>query len=216
MKQVIQCDFDGTITIGEVSRLLLETFAQGDWSGILEQYKAGKITVQDCNVWQFAMVRTDKDTMRDFLLNSGKVVIRPGFENLLNFSRDCEMDFVITSNGQRFYIETILNNMGIDDIEIFAAQCEFSPDGMKLTYPGPKGNHLADGFKEAWAIELKNRGYDRIYYAGNGASDIFPAQHATHVFAIDGLLERCRDENISCIPFNDLYDIVNGIKEINS
>ena len=214
MKQVLQCDFDGTITIGEVSRFLLEEFAEGDWLEYGRQYKAGQISVQDCNIIQFAMVKIDKKTMSEFLLNGGKVKIRPGFRELLDYCYGQGIDFIITSNGLRFYIETILKNLGIENIEAFAAQAEFSPDGMKLTYPGPGGSHVGSGFKESWAIELQNRGYDAIYYVGNGVSDIFPAKHATHVFAIDGLLEQCRKNNISHTPFNDFSDVVEGLKEI--
>jgi len=215
MKSALQCDFDGTITIGEVSRFLLEEFAEGDWRGLEKQYKTGQISVQECITKNFATVKIDGDTMRDFLLNGGKVKIRPGFRELLDYCTEKGIDFFITSNGLRFYIETILHNLGIDNIEIFAAQAEFNPDGIKLTHPGPDGNHVGNGFKETWAIELQNRGYDAIYYVGNGVSDIYPARHASHVFAIDGLLEQCRSNNIRCSPFNDLFDVIKGLKEIN-
>ncbi|MGD9143233.1 MAG: MtnX-like HAD-IB family phosphatase [Dehalococcoidia bacterium] len=216
MKQALQCDFDGTITIGEVSRFLLEAFAEGDWLGREKEYKTGKISVQECITENFAMIKIDSETIRDFLLNGGKVRIRPGFKELLDYCTGKGIEFIITSNGLRFYIETILDDMGIDNIDIFAASCEFNPEGIKLTYTGPDGNHIENGFKESWAVELRKRGYDRIYYVGNGASDIYPARHATHVFAVDGLLERCNSENINCLPFSDLFEVIKGLEEINT
>ena len=216
MKRALQCDFDGTITIGEVSRFLLEEFADGDWLSLEKEYKAGSISVQDCNIGQFAMVKIDRDVVTDFLLNGGKVIVRPGFRELLDYCLKQGMDFIITSNGLRFYIETILSNLGIDNIEVLAAEAEFSPNGMKLTYIGPDGNHIGDGFKEAWMIALKDRNYDALYYVGNGVSDIYPARHADHVFAIDGLLEQCRANNISYTPFSKLSDVIKGLKDINA
>jgi len=39
-KTLIQCDFDGTITEEDVSFILLDTFARGDWRRLLKEYKA--------------------------------------------------------------------------------------------------------------------------------------------------------------------------------
>jgi 2-hydroxy-3-keto-5-methylthiopentenyl-1-phosphate phosphatase len=211
MKTVVQCDFDGTVTVGEVSRLLLEEFAEGDWISVGKEYTGGKISVQTCNIIQFAMVKIDEKTMKDFLLNSGRVEIRPGFPELVEYSRKRGFDFVFVSNGLQFYIETILENLNIGGVEVYAAQSEFSPKGMKLTYPGPDGTHV-EGFKEKYAEILRNRGYDKIYYVGNGVSDIYPARLADHVFAIDGLLEQCRKEKMEYFPFNDLFDVIKGIE----
>ena len=159
------------------------------------------------------MVKIDPESMTDFLLNSGKVEIRPGFREMYDYCSKSGIDFVITSNGLDFYIETILRNLGIDNIEVFAGHGEFSPEGMVLTYPGPDGNHLAEGFKETYAEVLKKRRYDNMYYVGNGVSDIYPARHADHVFAIDGLLEQCREKGIDCTPFGDFFDVLKGIKD---
>jgi len=44
---IIQCDFDGTITEEDVSFMLLDTFAQGDWRKWFQQYRENKISVGD-------------------------------------------------------------------------------------------------------------------------------------------------------------------------
>jgi len=214
MKKVVQCDFDGTLTIGEVSRLLLEEFAEGDWQSLTKEYTEGKISVQACNIIQFAMVKIDEKTMTDFLLNSGRVEIRPGLIELMEYCRRRGFDTVIVSNGLKLYIETILGSLGIDGVEVYAAQCLFNPEGMRLTYPGPDGAHIEDGFKEFYSKLLREKGYDAMYYVGNGVSDIYPARHADHIFAIDGLLDRCRQEKIGCTPFNDLFDVIRGLEAI--
>lgn len=215
MKTVVQCDFDGTLTIGEVSRLLLEEFAEGDWKSLTQDYNEGRITVQDCNIIQFAMVRIDKETMVDFLTNSGRVEIRPGCRELFEYCSGRGFDIVITSNGLKLYIETILNNMGIGDVAVYAARSRFTGNGIELTYPGPDGANIKDGFKAFYSKYLKEQGYDVMYYAGNGASDIYPARFADHIFAIDGLLEKCREENLKCTPFYDLNDIIRGLEAIS-
>jgi len=214
MKKVIQCDFDGTLTIGEVSRLLLEEFAEGDWQSLTKDYTDGKISVQTCNIIQFAMVKVDERTMTDFLSNSDRVEIRPGFEKLFEYCTQQDFDFVIVSNGLKLYIETILRNLDIHNIDVYAARSQFTPEGIQLTYPGPDGIHVDNGFKELHSKHLREKGYDAMYYVGNGISDIFPARHADHIFAIDGLLECCLREKLECTPFDDLHDVVRGLEAI--
>jgi 2,3-diketo-5-methylthio-1-phosphopentane phosphatase len=214
MKRVIQCDFDGTLTIGEVSQLLLEEFAEGDWQSFTKRYKEGYISVQACNIIQFAMIKTDENTLTDFLTKSGRVEIRPGFQELFRYCAEKTIDIAIVSNGLKLYIDTILKNLGIENSRVFAAESRFETDGIKLDYLGPDGAGIENGFKEFCSKSIRENGYDVMYYVGNGMSDIYPARHADHIFAIDGLLEQCRMEKIECTPFNDLYDVINGLEVI--
>ena len=215
MKTVIQCDFDGTLTIGEVSRLLLEEFADGDWQSLTEAYNEGKITVQACNIIQFAMVKTDKNTITDFLTNSGLVEIRPGFQDFFAYCTEKGLDVIIVSNGLKLYIDTILKNLGIENVEVIAAQSRFGSDGIDLSYPAPDGTNIEDGFKEYYSKRLREKGYGLMYYIGNGVSDIYPARYADHIFAIDGLLKQCRREKLEYTPFNDLFDVISGLDTIS-
>ncbi len=52
----------------------------------------------------------------------------------------------------------------------------------------------------------------RVIYIGNGVSDISPARHAQHVFAIDELLSYCKEANLNCTPFSDLNDVVQKLE----
>jgi 2-hydroxy-3-keto-5-methylthiopentenyl-1-phosphate phosphatase len=215
MKKLLLCDFDGTLTIGEVSRLLLEEFAEGDWQSLTKEYLDGKISVQNCNIIQFSMIKVDEKTITDFLTNSGRVEIRPGFHEFFEYCRRRDYDVVIVSNGLRLYIDTILCNLGIEGVEVYAAQSRFGKGGIELTYPGPDGSDIKDGFKEFYSVLLKEKGYDLMYYMGNGGSDIYPARYADHVFAVDGLVEGCKREKLAYTPFDDLYDVIRGLETIS-
>jgi 2-hydroxy-3-keto-5-methylthiopentenyl-1-phosphate phosphatase len=86
---------------------------------------------------------------------------------------------------------------------------------MKVAYIGPDGTEMEVGFKEAYTRLLKKSGYD-VIYVGNGASDIFSARQASHVFAVDELLKRCRREKVPCTPFTDFYDIIRGLEALET
>ena len=137
---LVQCDFDGTITREDVSFRLLDTFADGNWRQLLEQYREGKISVGYFNTRAFAMVKADRQTLLDFIKD--KVEIRAGFSELLTYCDKKGFQFVIVSNGLDFYIEAILTGMGVGNIEVFAAQTEFYPGGIEVKYIGPEGREL--------------------------------------------------------------------------
>jgi 2-hydroxy-3-keto-5-methylthiopentenyl-1-phosphate phosphatase len=211
VKTLFQCDFDGTITQEDVSFLILDAFANGDWRQLLAQYREGKISVGHFNTKAFAMVKADKPTLLQFVKSQAKT--RAGFHELLAYCHRRGFKFVIVSNGLDFYIETILRDFGIDDIEVFAAQTRFGPGGIDVRYIGPEGNQLMDSFKEAHVRLFRDRGY-RVIYAGNGISDISPSRQAHHIFATGELLAHCEEMNLNCTPFIDLNNIVEGLESL--
>jgi len=209
VKTLFQCDFDGTITQEDVSFLILDAFANKDWRRLLDEYREGKISVGAFSTKAYAMVRADEQSVLKFVRRKAK--IRPGFSELLAYCHRRGFKFVIVSNGMDFYIQTILGDMGINNIQVFAAKTQFATNGIEARYIGPEGNQLEDNFKEAYIKLFRERGY-RIIYAGDGISDIYPARQADHIFATGKLLARCKAVNLKCMPFNDLNDIIRGLE----
>ena len=211
VKTIVQCDFDSTIAEDDVSFSLLDAFAEGNWRPLLKEYREHKIPVGVFNAKTFAMVKADKQTLLDFILVKNRVKIRAGFNELLTYCSVKGFKFVIVSNGLGFYIEAILKDIGVENIEVFASQTQFNPEGLKVRYIGPDGSELWVGFKEAYTRFFLSQGY-RVVYIGDGASDCSPASQAHHIFARDDLLAYCKKDNLGCTPFDDLNDVVRGLE----
>jgi len=209
-KTLVQCDFDNTIAEEDVSFMILDAFSDGDWRQYLKLYREHKISVGVFSSQAFGLVKADKQTMLDFLLKKNVVKIRDGFKELLDYCARRGFRFVIVSNGLRFYIEAILENLGIDNVEVFAAETEFHPEGLEVKYFGPEGRQLQDNFKKSYVELFLSQGY-RVIYIGDGYSDIIPASLADHVFARDDLLTDCRKKDCKYTPFDDLNDVVKGL-----
>jgi 2-hydroxy-3-keto-5-methylthiopentenyl-1-phosphate phosphatase len=206
---IIQSDFDGTITEDDVSFVLLDTFAEGDWRKLFQQYRENKISVGDFNTKAFAMVKASSEELLQVARD--KVRLREGLHNLVAYCQERGFRLVIVSNGLDFYIKSILEGVGLGNIEIHAARTRFNAGGLEVQYIGPEGNQLNKGFKEAYTKLFLKQGY-QVSYVGNGPSDIFPASLAQHVFARDGLLESCREKKLKCKSFDNLNDVVRGLK----
>jgi 2-hydroxy-3-keto-5-methylthiopentenyl-1-phosphate phosphatase len=211
MAMIIQCDFDGTITEEDVSFALLDAFAQGDWRKIFQQYRDNEISVGEFNSRAFAMVKASREELLDIAKN--KIKLRDGFHELVSYCRGRDFRLVIVSNGLDFYVESILNDAGLGDIEAHAAQTWSHPDGLKVQYIGPDSTPLDSDFKVAYTRLFLKNGY-RVVYVGNGPSDIFAASLSQHIFARDGLLDCCREKNLQCKPFDDLHDVIRGLESL--
>lgn len=210
-KVAVQLDFDGTITVDDISFLLLDAYAGDSWHETLAEYTQGRIPVGVFNRKVFGMVKADRKAMLDMVMSNERLRVRPGFYELTDLCSRRGYRTVIVSNGLTFYIEAILKDLGIEGIEVHAAENEFSPEGMRVKYLGPDGNELESGHKEAYTARLLEEGYFTVYI-GDGASDIAPARIADRVFATGNLLIKCCEVNLECTPFNDFFDVLKGLQ----
>jgi 2-hydroxy-3-keto-5-methylthiopentenyl-1-phosphate phosphatase len=208
---IIQTDFDGTLTEEDVSFALLDAFAEGDWRQLYEQYRNSKMSVGDFNTKAFAMVKASRDEL--LRVAREQVKLREGLRNLDNYCHQRGFRFLVVSNGLDFYIKDILGNVGMGDIEVYAATTSFTPEGLQVKYIGPDGAVLKKGFKEAYTKLFLAQGY-QVVCIGNGPSDYAPAALAQHVFARDGLLDLCKEKKLDCQPFADLNDIVRSLEKL--
>ena len=206
---LVQCDFDGTVTEEDISFLILDAFADGNWRRLLNQYRAKEISVGCFNTKAFTMVKEDKEALNQFVKE--RFELRAGFGKLIEYCRKRGFRFVIVSNGLDFYIRTILENIGLSDVEVFAARARFGADGVEAQYIGPEGEELQDDFKEEHVRHFLRQGY-RIIYIGNGDSDIPSSRMAQHVFATGQLLEYYKGKSLDCTPFNDFNDVVKELE----
>jgi len=210
-KTLVQCDFDGTITEEDVSFTMLDAFASGDWRHLFREYEEGKISVGRFNTEAFAMVKADRQSLLEVAL--GKVKIRPGFHEMVARCRSQGFRFVIVSNGLDFYIEEILSNIGMGDIEVFAARTHFHTEGLNVQHIGPDGSHLDENFKAAYVNSFLREGY-RIIYMGDGTSDVLPASQCHYIFATGNLLAHCKQVNRDCTPFTDFNQVVRALESL--
>ena len=160
----------------------------------------------------FAMVKENEETLVKLVRERAEV--RPGFMALIDFCKEKDYSFVIVSNGLDFYIKAILGDLDLENIEFHAARTGFGGDGVDARYIGPEGKELLVGFKEAYTrIFLSNN--QRVIYIGNGPSDIPSAKMADYAFATGPMLKLCRQRGISCIPFDELTDIIRELRLID-
>jgi len=206
---IIQCDFDGTVTKNNLSVLLREKYACGDWQKIDSDYLRGHLTVEQSNKLQFALIKEPKERLQEFVRQH--IELRPGFVEFVRYCQESAIPFVIVSSGLDFYIEPVLAQIGMPDLELHCGQTSFGKDGITVTYTDQEGNIISSGFKRKYSTSLKKQERS-VIYIGDGLSDLEAASLANHIFAIGHLVKLLRAQSIPCSSFSDFHDLLRQLR----
>ena len=205
MDYIVQCDFDDTITVGIVSLSLMQAFSNNrQWELIEANYSSGLISVEESNRQLFAHINTDPQQIQDYVTDV--VQIRPGFLSFVEFCSTNNIKLVIVSSGLDIYIKPILQNLGLNDLELRSGVTNSTSQGIAVTYLGPNGEKIKEGFKLAWFRHYRN--YRRpLVYIGDSESDLPSALEADHVIARSELKELLVSRQIPYESFDTFYDV---------
>ncbi len=208
-KLLIQCDFDGTVTIEDASFAILEAYIPGQWESLFAEYQDGKMTVGEFNTAVFTRVKADKPALLKIV--DEKVTVRNGFADFVTYCRNRQYRIVFVSNGLDFYIRHILGKEGFNDMEVHASITGFQPDGLVVRHKGPDGSFLDKDVKETFTDSFISQGYE-VIYLGDGRSDIYPARKCRHVFTTGSLTGYCRESGLKCTPFETFHDVIRAME----
>jgi len=209
---LIQCDFDGTIIRNNMSVLIREEFLHGNWQETEKDYLAGRITVEQSNTLQYRSIKEPESRLREFV--RGHIDVRPGFSEFIDYCAQNGITFVIVSSGLDFYIETVLAEIGMADLELHCAQTSFTPEGISVSYTDPYGNTVDNEFKCSYLDWLRQRD-GTILYLGDGLSDVKAACRADHVFAVSALRKVLDAESVNYCTFTDFFDVMRQVRLIS-
>jgi 2,3-diketo-5-methylthio-1-phosphopentane phosphatase len=208
---IVQCDFDDTITDGNVSLAIREAFGIGDWHRLEKEYVAGSRSVEESNIIQYAMVRASTVALSEFL--STQVVVRDGFEE---FADKCQREgtrLVVVSSGLDVYIHPTMKRLGLGHLEVHSGTATVTGSGMQIEYADPSGNSITRGFKESFLREFKRKGHT-VIYIGDGLSDIVPASEADFVIARSTLERHFVANGLPHYSFGTFEDVGRHVEEI--
>ena len=201
-------DFDNTITSFDVLDDIIEKFCRNnEWRRFEILWQKGEIGSAECLRSQLRMIRASGEQLSEYL--SG-VKVDPYFKKLLLLFQKSGIETAILSDSFHFFIESILRNNGLGSmkIDIYANELEFTPSGLKTSFPHSSAVCGMCGHCKKETI-ISCRGGGKVIFAGDGRSDFCAAQESDFIFAKEDLAERLRQKNIPFFPFSSLADIYN-------
>ncbi len=212
MKTLILCDFDGTISVRDMTYVLVTRFASGDWESIDRDFREGKISSKEAYARIAKMLNGDQSGALRFIDEHSD--IDPFFSSFYQYCREKGMDIKIVSDGLDFYIRRILEIHHLTEIPFYANATHFREEGgIDISFPCSEDECGLCGTCKKKIIQIHRGEYDSIFFIGNGFSDRCGAREADFTFAKQSLYTYCVEQDITCHFFKDFGDILNDLKK---
>ena len=213
-------DFDGTITRQDVGDAMFEHFGGIRCADIVKDYYREKISAVECLEQEcLACGEVDKVDLDAFVDDQE---IDSTFVDFVKFCNSSGLDCTIVSDGMSYYIERILHNNRLADVQFFSNALDLvqidSTSKVRFKPSFPYTDEDCDRCaccKRNHMLRLSSDD-DTIVYIGEGYSDRCPARYADVVFAKGDLLKYCQQENISFFEYQTFADVVARLENILS
>ncbi|UCD84213.1 MAG: MtnX-like HAD-IB family phosphatase [Deltaproteobacteria bacterium] len=211
MKRLFLCDFDGTISLKDVSHHLLTTFTNDNWQEIEHDFISGRLGSKEAYERVARLLKGSWKELHDYARDY--TGLDPYFQEFYHLCKENDIAVKIVSDGFDFYISALLDKYNLGEIEFFSNQLISKPEGgfdMKFPYYNPEC--CLSGTCKGSVVSDFRQTYDHISFVGNGISDRCGASRADTIFAKGVLYQYCQKKGLDCFQWESFLDIINILK----
>jgi 2-hydroxy-3-keto-5-methylthiopentenyl-1-phosphate phosphatase len=206
----VLCDFDGTVSLEDVTDSLLLRFGRPGWDVFEAKWRAGHIGSLECMAAQVALLDCSADELDEHLAS---VAIDPDFFEFVRAIEKRRWPLTILSDGLDYAISSVLTRHGLGHLSVVANRLEpTGPRSWRLAFPNTKTGCTSGTCKCAFAPATG----PRVLLVGDGASDFCVAARADISFARKRLLDHCLDNALTHQPvanFKQALALLPGLAE---
>ena len=218
---LVQSDFDGTISVLDVTDTLLTRFGRPGWQALEAQWERGDIGSRECMKGQVALLDMSEAELRAHL---DTIEIDPGFAGFVETARTHGIDVQVVSDGIDVAIRHVLARHGLGDLTVFAnrlvqtgerawrldspwasAACQRASGNCKcerLAEQRDQHHEYAIAGKQINAISTPYSNKScRLLYVGDSTSDFCVSHKADFVLAKYKLIAHCEQHGIAHAAF---------------
>ena len=202
---IILCDFDGTVSVEDVTDSLLEHHAHPDWTLLETRWKSGAIGSRDCMAGQIGLLDAGRGQL-DALFAAMR--IDRMFPAFVEAALAAQIPIRIVSDGLDLAIESILARHQLEHLPIAANQLEPNgPRRWRLSFPYAAADcKVASGMCKCAQVAQARAHKKKVLLIGDGASDFCAAGAVDLVFAKHRLIEHCRAHGLPYVPITGFED----------
>ena len=169
LPNVLVTDFDGTMTLHDFYRLIVERFLTPQDIVLWENYRRGEITHFQALQRIFRRIHRPKSSVLEILRD---MQIDPRLPQCVDSLRKAGWDVVVASAGCEWYVKPMIVNLGVN-ITIHANPGEYPENGPLEMYE-PKDSPFycpETGIDKAGIVRFYQRQGKTVAYAGDGYTD---------------------------------------------
>ena len=210
---MVQSDFDGTISVLDVTDTLLKRFGMPGWQALEDAWERGDIGSRECMKGQVALLDMSEAELRAHL---DGIAIDPDFVAFVAAAQAQGVKVQVVSDGIDYAIRHVLTRHGLGHLEVIANR--LVPAGerrWRLESPWASahcarasGNCKCERLAEQQAL----RG--RVLYVGDSTSDFCVSGKADFVLAKYKLIAHCEAQAIAHAPFENFAQATRLLNEV--
>jgi 2-hydroxy-3-keto-5-methylthiopentenyl-1-phosphate phosphatase len=205
---LILCDFDGTVTLEDVTNCIWDHYHGPQWrEWLLPDYRAGKTSTLQVMAGGFKPIRAPLEEI--MVVAQQHRTLRAGFAEFVQGCSDRGWPLHIISCGLDVYIRELLPQ----GIPIVSYKAVLGEDGWDVTLPDGVELKAGEDFKiHAMERLLEKYPGRQTVFIGDGRNDFPIAQKCRYVFTrSESTLERlCRENNIVATSFAQFDEILHS------
>lgn len=213
-KKIIFCDFDGTITVNDNIIAIIKHFQPEGWEELVNKTISTEISIKEGVGSLFRLLPASmKEEVIAFGIHNAK--IREGFAEFVQYCKEQQIPFYVTSGGIDFFVFPILAKFNIDEDHIYCNHSDFSGSGIEILWPHPCDEHCHNDCgmcKPTIMRKFDSEHYERIII-GDSVTDFEGAKLADQVFSRSHLTEKCRELDIAHTEFTTFFDIIEAMEQ---
>lgn len=205
-------DFDGTLTKKDFYQIVMDEYLKDQCEEMHKDWKAKKIKDVDYLGYVFKNIRRNEEGIYEAIM---KISIDPFAREFIDKVKLAGGDFIIISAGTSYYIDKVLQEHGINGVEVYSNKGVFKDNGIHFVLD-ENSTYYSDMYgidKYKIVKDLKEK-YDTIFYAGDSVPDLKPSLIADTVFAKGKLVELLRNENKEFIEFENFSEIWDKLQSL--
>lgn len=213
-KKIVFCDFDGTITVNDNIIAIIKHFKPDGWEELVQKTISTEISIKEGVGSLFRLLPTTmQKEVVEFGIHNAK--IRDGFAQFVDYCKQEQIEFYVTSGGIDFFVYPILAAFNIDEDHIYCNGSDFSGERIEILWPYPCDEHCHNECgmcKPTVMRQFPAEQYERILI-GDSVTDFEGAKLADRVFSRSHLTEKCHQLGIAHTEFDTFYDIIEAMKQ---
>ncbi len=207
---IVFCDFDGTITLADVTDEILNRLSRPAWQEIEQLWMGGEIGSRQCLERQLALVETSASELNTLI---DSIPLDPDFLQFVQFVHHSAIPFLVISDGLDLVIRRVLARAGLhrwgrNGIHFYSSAARLVKGRLAISFPHAAKDcvHGCATCKPALIRRLKGEHWP-VIYVGDGLSDRYGVREADFVYARRPLLDFCREHDIPSRPFTTFADV---------
>lgn len=200
-------DFDGTISLTDISDAILAAHARGtEWEERNLLYDNGLSGSRDLLAWDVTLIPDDEARLST---TATEQPLDNAFAGFVKTAQGWGAAIEVVSDGFGWYVPAALRRLGVRDLPVATAETTFDTGTGHPAISFPSGHpacFVCGTCKRERVREHHRRG-NVVVFIGDGMSDRYGAAHAEMIFAKGRLARLCDDEGWPYAPWKTFGEI---------